>query len=595
MSLNDPPQSTSPVEPFLCLQPVYIPQSQHATVDIENLRSNRLPSEAEASRMCALLKVESLELQNIEQEIRRVRQILAELERRGEYLSQEIRRRQSWLSPIRRLPVEVIEKIFAQTCLGDGAEEFSLDIHSVDREKEYSSYIGRRGFFKRSVAITCVLSQVSHHWRKVTTASPRLWSSLSLDVTKMDKGHAALINLYVLNSASYPLNLSLYGKKWGYDYFQHDNQNDAINELGHTGFTVLRSLIQNALHRCSQLRYNFPNDDLLAFVGTGTPTQFTFPFLSHFCDCTSRARVNPDSHWFWQSIKTAPQLNRLTIEKYAVPKVDYFPKRLRSLHIKGRDSGLPSIEGIGSLSLPHLRSMVIDTPSLSDVDEFFAALYVPSLSSVKLDILPSGTLNFLHVVDGVHMANTQSLQSMLQRSHIQDLDICFPFSTVSPAAIIALLQSIPNLVRFKLDYVVSEMQPSIIPLLCFRMSMPPPSSSTQHASRQEDNLLPRLQQLSVREIWDEGPYDANVSIANVECITAMLESRPIGDVSVTFTSLREQPGPRIRKQQLPSDLAPRIQALRLGGARRFFLDLPLVRMDTPNSAKHAVDCKTVSS
>ncbi|KAF9072762.1 hypothetical protein BDP27DRAFT_1146956, partial [Rhodocollybia butyracea] len=104
------------------------------------------------------------DLGKLDEEIQRSRDTLRSLEKQHEELKRCREETQSLLSPVRRLPMEVLEQVFGlacfsdSTCLSPSTYDYALDIT-----------INTAG------AWTLDLSQVCSVWRQIIRSRPSLW------------------------------------------------------------------------------------------------------------------------------------------------------------------------------------------------------------------------------------------------------------------------------------------------------------------------------------------------------------------------------------------------------------------------------------
>ncbi|KAK7023399.1 hypothetical protein VNI00_016814 [Paramarasmius palmivorus] len=160
------------------------------------LRSNQLPSRTDAEKEQSYIEAEGRELARCEQEITRLHNALAKLETHRNAVAERIKRFHSWHSPIRRLPVEVLEKILGLVCAPESGG-YALDFR-------------RRGSIRAPVL---ALTHVSHWLRAVASASPSLWSSIRIELSYYKATEdrmiqfESLLALYLSNSKNHPLHL----------------------------------------------------------------------------------------------------------------------------------------------------------------------------------------------------------------------------------------------------------------------------------------------------------------------------------------------------------------------------------------------------
>ncbi|KAK7051603.1 hypothetical protein VNI00_004582 [Paramarasmius palmivorus] len=158
---------------------------------IDALRSNRFLSVAETHQEKLELELRRRVLEQCDQEIARLEKVVQQLKTQRSVLAERIERHSSLISPIRRLPIEILEEIFELVCHDD--DGYGLDTTSAAMCS------------KVTFAPTLYLTHVSCHWRRVASASTRLWSSIRI------YRHLPfdVLRHYLAMSKEYPLNIVL--------------------------------------------------------------------------------------------------------------------------------------------------------------------------------------------------------------------------------------------------------------------------------------------------------------------------------------------------------------------------------------------------
>ncbi|KAK7029351.1 hypothetical protein VNI00_014605 [Paramarasmius palmivorus] len=421
----------------------------------------------------------------------------------------------------------------------------------------------------------------------------------------MEERHEALVGLYLNRSARHPLRVSLHeASDWACS--EYEDEDEAIRVLGSTGWDVFCS-VMSEIHRCTELDYNYVNDNLIGHVKPYVATRREFSVLSSFSDGIASPNISTNARWFWQSIKMAPRLTCLTVQESG--KVEYIPDRLQSLkfcwpvdsvvisrllsratHLKTLYIGhhyQSSEPTHGSITLPGLQHLTLnETSSLSTRGAFLRELTVPALSSLEVN---SEDQFSLHLFDP-ETADFSTLHAMLKQSScsLQRLRLSIPTINLQSHSTIAFLQTMSDLTHLTLEYSVTSEWPSIIPDLC-APKMVPPSNDTSQASLR--CLLPRLEKLSITEHSFKEPYGLAESVRNVESIITVLESEwdssgqwSLVDLSLSFASeerTSHRRGVVFTKPLLPLDLANRVRKLKAKGLWRFTVTLPRVRSANP--------------
>ncbi|KAK7042907.1 hypothetical protein VNI00_008642 [Paramarasmius palmivorus] len=483
-------------------------------IDIQQLRTNQVPSDEETLQMRGRLEVEMAELEELEAKIAQ---------------GHDAESRETTRQPFRKLPIEVLEEILSHTCLGKDPNEYGLVIRSITTPSD--SDIHRIGYpnaeiVKRTIATTLILSQVCSHWRNVIADTPRLWSSLSLDVIKMTAGNARLVSLHLRRSAKHPLTVDLREtfRSYAEDF---ETKEETVQVLGSVGLSVFID-VMNELHRFRQLHYGFGTDTLLLYI---EPIDSELPLLESFSTCTSFEGVNLTNQRFWNSIIGAPNLIYLTCIKYGL---DYrcHTTNARIVTLAQMESYLSLIFNLVWFSLSNVTTSIsiLDFSPARESMQVFDETYLPepylhatfhhltylrvtsSMLNVDLRRLFSGlTLPALEVFIlelGCYSPPWSGILRVLERMFgrsgcsLQEMKLHMVGSSFGED-VVSLLESVPSLVSLSLE---GSDVAAVLSGLCARISMTP-------------GLLPNLRYLAGKGEEGEDCSDA------VECLSKMLEAR----------------------------------------------------------------------
>ncbi|KAJ6492614.1 hypothetical protein DFH09DRAFT_1452512 [Mycena vulgaris] len=148
-------------------RPSLLPQLTQTVQLQKRLRTNDYPSQSEAIHCAALVSASAGELERYDAEILRLRTSLDQIELDRAAVEDYTRLCRYILSPIRRLPAEILVQIFA-LCSTDPGGPLVLST-SVAEE------IGRA-----AKAELMQLSQVCPRWHQLIMGSPVLWSDIAL-------------------------------------------------------------------------------------------------------------------------------------------------------------------------------------------------------------------------------------------------------------------------------------------------------------------------------------------------------------------------------------------------------------------------------
>ncbi|KAK0486428.1 hypothetical protein IW261DRAFT_1306997, partial [Armillaria novae-zelandiae] len=119
-------------------------------------------------------------------------------------LDERIRGRKALLSPVRRLPAEVLVRIFHETI------EFPWKC--IDTTEDWRHFDLDREFDADS---PWSIASVSRRWREVALSFPELWAFINIAVTEElfeegDYRYLRFVNLHLSRSGSRPLSVAIY-------------------------------------------------------------------------------------------------------------------------------------------------------------------------------------------------------------------------------------------------------------------------------------------------------------------------------------------------------------------------------------------------
>ncbi|KAK7051602.1 hypothetical protein VNI00_004581 [Paramarasmius palmivorus] len=256
----------------------FIPDAEIKHIPIiaeEMVRTNQLPTPADLQQVPLYLEQENRALERCDQEIGRLEKAMEQLRARRAVLVRRIERRNSWISPIRRLPNEILYKIFAMVCRGKHG--YGLDI------------VAQGTLF----APTLYLTHVSCHWRQVVNASARLWCSMRIC------GHSsalALLRHYLTMSKECPLNI----------------------EFIWTTVKGVFNILMPHLSRIERLSFHWNHTVFDGISVSELPSFASLRFLNW-----NHTTMDSLPAWFTDAFRTAPNLTDLTI--YYAPDANELP------------------------------------------------------------------------------------------------------------------------------------------------------------------------------------------------------------------------------------------------------------------------------
>ncbi|KAF7332778.1 hypothetical protein MKEN_00161500 [Mycena kentingensis (nom. inval.)] len=152
------------------------------------LGTNHTPSAAEIAQIEAYIVAPTKELALIDSEIAELKAKLALLEQKREPIASELSDYNALLSPLRRMPVDLLREIFV-ACLPQG--------HNCAM---------------KAAQAPLLLGRVSSSWREVSRSTPALWNRLHIACSRHRAnvaGIAAAAHEWLARSGAMPLSLSL--------------------------------------------------------------------------------------------------------------------------------------------------------------------------------------------------------------------------------------------------------------------------------------------------------------------------------------------------------------------------------------------------
>ncbi|KAK7051606.1 hypothetical protein VNI00_004585 [Paramarasmius palmivorus] len=246
------------------------------------LRFNILPSHAEAQEILSSIELEEHALEKYDQEMTRLQKMLEVLEHKRRALSLRIERRRSLLAPIRRLPIDILERIFSWV----SSPDYSLNIHPYTSSWAY-------GFRVPPKTPTIALTHICQHWRQVINESPQLWSSISISIPSERKDAIEhMLGLHLARSKECALDISLSAS-----YFGKDNPD-------HTTTLAVLDMLYPHFYRIADLDIWIP-----AGAFEAAPHPLSLPSLLSF-----HASLTLLPEWFRVVLLHAPRLTSIHVD-----------------------------------------------------------------------------------------------------------------------------------------------------------------------------------------------------------------------------------------------------------------------------------------
>ena len=232
------------------------------------LQNNDMPLESTIQEVKESLKAPLIELQEIEIEIQRLYELVETMNIRRECIQKRIDDHNIILSPVRRLPLDVLHEIFFHC----------LPTH--------------RNPIMTSSESPVLLTRICRSWRAIALSSPRIWSKIHIplpgdpsfstgygiitDETSLSsrrQRYTGLLQLrcdvvreWLSRSGTCPLSISMY-----HPGSNSDIQNPELDNLSHEMFNMLLSFG----NRWSDVDLSMPEEVYLKLQGDMKPTTFS--------------------------------------------------------------------------------------------------------------------------------------------------------------------------------------------------------------------------------------------------------------------------------------------------------------------------------
>ncbi|KAJ7817267.1 hypothetical protein B0H14DRAFT_2456895, partial [Mycena olivaceomarginata] len=172
-------------------QPAILPQLTQKAELRQLVRSNEYPTDVQASHCQEIISSSPAELERYDTDIARLRAIIDKLEKDRTVVEDYLRLCRYTVSPIRRMPAEILTEIFA-FFVPDAFEELAR-VANADLLR---------------------IAHVCSRWHKLAMETPSLWSSIGLHLILWDDGLSRRRMMTVLRSSlehggDFPLDLGI--------------------------------------------------------------------------------------------------------------------------------------------------------------------------------------------------------------------------------------------------------------------------------------------------------------------------------------------------------------------------------------------------
>ncbi|KAK7037780.1 hypothetical protein VNI00_010741 [Paramarasmius palmivorus] len=416
-------------------------------VTLEKIRTNHLPTPSEASLIQEWIADTTKDFERYDAEIDRLLGILRKLMREKEYLLRYTDEYRTLLSPIRRLPPEVLTQIFELLCCQDEPSVLRKTV-SVPPLR---------------IAQTCAV------WRQLAFNTPSLWSSFHVELGAFP-GNLQLLSTYLKLSGDHPLSITLHcgrGPEW-----------DGI---------ILQTILEHAWRWKSLSLFNadrirdLPSPPDLPMLETLELSSELFRSSAMFKFTPKLRNLILDDVEFEdleEEYFPCSQLTSVTLRRVQIGNVlrtlDSCPNLQEAVISCRRNfSWSPPVEHSPPIHLSHLTNLTLTTEFFSD---FFDNIATPALSSL--------TITTHAQPHNLEPWPQEVFISFLQRSLCPIKHLSFLNIELSDKDLLAILEFTPLLTHLSIKESSEEGAPATItnqflrqlafPKTAFRISRAPP-------------------------------------------------------------------------------------------------------------------------
>ncbi|KAL0067287.1 hypothetical protein AAF712_005685 [Marasmius tenuissimus] len=420
----------------------------------------------------------------------------------------------SWVAPVRRIPAEVLELVFYHVCREDNPAGYAL-------------FIGDQG------SGVCMgpalgLGTVCHRWHEVAHSSPRLWNSISINISSLVvPRHRAILEFYLARSTHLPLERLAILE-------DHEELPEDVAELVSwetepfgteevlstpeisLWFTLIERMDQaRELHlRVTHIPLEYSQVSSLAFpnlvsfinesyadgASNGTSTQSTLLRLVGHAPNLRSVHIATPMFCISSTTLAFESLTSLTVNYIGVDELGEILPRLRKLQklqVLYLEEGAWPPTANHPVTIPSLSSFHVSLLSYDSLAEIFSSLVLPSLTDLVIASFFNGRV-VVKVSETIPPVWASSLRAMLERSKYPLLYLMmdFPYTPNMPASTIPdFLLSCPEIRDLDIRIIGRALSTQKSPLFTAELlKQLVPESSTP-----ADILSPRLTSLFFRE------------------------------------------------------------------------------------------------
>lgn len=446
-----------------------------------------VPSKTDANDIDNVISLGNSDLSKLDVDIDRVQEVLKQLSRRRDEISEHIMNHSALLSPVRRIPDEVLGEIFIY-CLP----------RFEKKGRQKSSFLHDQA--------PILLGQICSRWRTVALSTHVLWSFIRIDYgPDTVESDVAQMSLWLERSATCPLSLMLRERIDQRDYSREERALvlDTILPSSHRWQDVEIFALRDTVDGLSPIRNALPLLQSLALRMYGTN-------VVQPCRCDA-FELAPALRMVDLGFGVSPTSFKLPwthLTNFSSRHTPYTPTECLEIlrlcpNLTSCSLGLISDYPIESTT-PHLRHCRLINFRISPESNhgsFFDCLTLPALRTVCLDPQKTSRSNSWP---------GQQVLDLLQRSLCTLEKFTWGLDSVKIENIIRCLESMPDLKELQIMPVLGHSLPELLKSL---MLGAPDETETR--------LCPKLQavQLSIDHSFDVGALSAFIrSRRNIETV-----------------------------------------------------------------------------
>lgn len=380
---------------------------------LPRLRANDRPTSLELGEMERLLRNGKSELARYAVEIGKLRAAAVSLENESKSLDGYLKTYGAFLSPVRRLPPEILQEIFILCCPVNTFYEEGVDAPAL------------------------ILGVVCSHWRRVALATPRIWSMIDVD----PQWDIRTMETYMERSGQAPLTIQMTGTHPGY---REDKQGYALAVLArhsHRWASLCLDLLPTTLLELNCIKNKLPILETLN-VETDNLADLDLDVISNiFKDAPMLHTLITDGCLDGPGLDLSwTQMRNLEMNSSATQSFIHVMAQCTSLeeatvnHAMGSD--VHAVTGSELASLTMMPNVDDPRRGLAALGSIISALTLPSLKS----------LHFLTLKECVAPGfPADQLQSLFARSSCTLTNLTLDRVPVTSAQTLDILRSQPSL------------------------------------------------------------------------------------------------------------------------------------------------------